>query len=132
MTSLRLPCRGILAVVDYTPKEVMAAAGVTPNVLDYWSRTRLVTADDGGRYQPRSVSLAIVLAEASRLGAAGRDLAAIAVALSGPVDAWPEHLWLDSRGIVHPVDEAAAALVLHVRRVLAHAGGPLLAAFDAA
>lgn len=116
--------------MDYSPREVAAAAAVTPEVLDYWTRTRLVTLDDGHGYSARSMSLALVLSEAARLGASGRELAAIVEALPGPPAEWPDSLWLDSHGSVHGEDEAPAAIVLHVRRVLAAAGPAMFAALN--
>ncbi len=116
----------------FTAREVRATAGVTHEVLDYWSRTALVVPEPGGGYSSRSMSVAIVLSEASRLGAAGPDLALIAARLTGSLAAWPDDVYLTSRGEVRLTDDAPAAIVIHVRRVLAHAGPMLHHALSAA
>ena len=120
------------AVETYSPRELCAAAGVSSQVLDYWARTALVVPEPEGGYSSRSVSLAVVLGRASALGAAGPALARIAARLSGPTTGWPDDLWLSERGEVSVSDDAAAAIVLHVRRVLASAGTLLMHALSAA
>lgn len=116
----------------FTERELRAAAGVTPEVLDYWRRTALVTPDGLGGYSARSVSVAVVFAEASRLGAAGPTLAKLAVVLAGPVKDWPSDVWVTSHGDVRLSDDAPASIVLHVRRVLVAAGPMLYHALSAA
>lgn len=110
----------------YSARELRAAAGVSAEVLDYWNRTQLVAPRGPDAYDARSVSLAVVIAHAARLGASGPTLARLAYRLEGPTVKWPEHLWLTSNGDVHDDDDAPASIVLHVRRCLASAG-PMLA-----
>ena len=112
----------------YSTREVGTAAGVSAELLDYWHRVALVQHDGRGSYDARSTSLAIVLGEASRLGAASTDLAVVASVLAAPVDEWPDSLWITARGDVLVNDSAPAAIVIHPRRVLARAGLSLLAA----
>jgi hypothetical protein len=114
----------------FTAREVRVTAGLTPEALDYWTRTALIVPD-GGLYSARSLSLAVVLAEASRLGAPGITLARIAARLTGEPHEWPD-LWITSHGEVHFDDDAPASIVLHTRRVLAHAAPMLHHALSAA
>lgn len=100
-------------------------------MLDYWNRTALVVSEPNGAFSARSLSLAVVLGRAARLGAAGPVLAQIAGRLTGPVADWPEDLWLTELD-VHDSDVAAASIVIHVHRALAQAGPMLLHALSAA
>lgn len=116
----------------YSARELRATAGVSPEVLDYWTRTALVVPDGPGTYSARSMSLAIVLAAAARAGAPGPALARLTARLDGPVGKWPEHLWVTPNGDVHDEDDAPTSIVVHVRLCLASAGRMLAHALSAA